>query len=239
VPVDGHNELEDDTILSPKSGEAALRSVGGVISAVDAVMRGEVKNAFCGVRPPGHHAELQKMMGFCLFNNVAIGAFHARDVHGAKRVAVIDWDVHHGNGTQHIFWDEPDMFYGSTHQYPIFPGTGAKEETGAHGNIVNVPLAANSQPKEFRDGLAEHIMPAVRAFKPDLLLISAGFDAHANDPMANLRFTVDDYVWATRELMDLADEICEGRIVSVLEGGYDVPTLAACVAAHIRTLMGG
>ena len=238
VPRDGHHSLDGDTILSPKTGEAALRSAGGVCAAVDAVANKEVRNAFVAVRPPGHHAERSQAMGFCFFNNVAVGAYHAREVHGLQRVAVMDWDVHHGNGTQHIFWDDKDAFYASTHQAPLFPGTGEAEETGAHNNILNVPLPAGAGSAEFRAAMTDKVLPALRAFKPDILFISAGFDAHTRDPIANMRLTVSDFVWATNELLAVADECCDRRLVSVLEGGYDVVALGACVAAHVRTLMG-
>ncbi|MFA7431784.1 MAG: histone deacetylase family protein [Rhodospirillaceae bacterium] len=238
VPRDGHHSLDGDTILSPKTGEAALRSAGGVCAAVDAVANKEVRNAFVAVRPPGHHAERSQAMGFCFFNNVAVGAYHAREVHGLQRVAVMDWDVHHGNGTQHIFWDDKDAFYASTHQAPLFPGTGEAEETGAHNNILNVPLPAGAGSAEFRTAMTDKVLPALRAFKPDILFISAGFDAHTRDPIANMRLTVSDFVWATNELLAVADECCDRRLVSVLEGGYDVVALGACVAAHVRTLMG-
>lgn len=238
VPHDGHHSLDGDTILSPYTGEAALRAAGGVCAAVDAVCRKEVRNAFVACRPPGHHAERSQAMGFCFFNNVAVGAYHAREVHGMKKVAVVDWDVHHGNGTQHIFWDDPDAFYGSTHQYPLYPGTGAAEETGCANNIVNCPLPAGAKGDEFRAAMEDKLLPALRAFDPDILFISAGFDGHARDPMANLRLNVADFVWATDELLKVAEEHCESRVVSVLEGGYDIVALAACVAAHTRRLMG-
>lgn len=235
---DTHHHIDGDTVLSKDSGEAALRAAGAACIAVDAVCLGEVRNAFCPVRPPGHHAEREKAMGFCVFNNAAVAAYHARAVHGLQRVAVLDWDVHHGNGTQHIFWDDPDMFYASTHQYPQWPDTGAPSETGAHGNIVNVPLPVRSGGDEFRQAMSDVILPALRDFKPDLIILSCGFDAHANDPMAYLLFQVSDFAWATREVMAVADDVCDGRIVSVLEGGYDIRALAACTVAHVRALMG-
>ncbi|MCA1940428.1 MAG: histone deacetylase family protein, partial [Caenispirillum bisanense] len=209
-----------------------------VCAAVDAVARGEVRNAFCAVRPPGHHAEREQAMGFCIFNNVAVGAYHARAVHGLKRVAVLDWDVHHGNGTQHIFWEDPDMLYVSTHQWPQWPHTGAPAETGAHNNILNVPLPVRAGSDEFRQVMADQVLPAMREFKPDMIILSCGFDAHANDPMAYLLLQVSDFVWATKEVMALADEVCDGRVVSVLEGGYDIRALAACTVGHVRALMG-
>lgn len=238
VPREGHFSFDGDTTLSPASGEAALRAAGGVCMAVDAVVRKEVRNAFSAGRPPGHHAERSQAMGFCFFNNVAVGAYHAREAHGLQRVAVMDFDVHHGNGTQHIFWDDPDAMYCSTHQEGSFPYTGLAEETGAHKNIVNCPLPAGSKGDVFKEVMEEKVLPALRAFKPDILFLSAGFDAHARDPMAQLRFSVADFVWATEALMAVAEECCEGRLVSVLEGGYDVVALSASVAAHVRKLMG-
>lgn len=238
VPHEGHHAIDGDTVMSPHTGDAALRAAGGVCTAVDALGRGEARNAFVAVRPPGHHAERSQAMGFCFFNNVAVGAYHAREAYGYQKVAVVDWDVHHGNGTQHIFWDDPNAFYASTHQAPLFPGTGEAHERGAHNNIVNCPLPAGADGEPFRAAMTDTILPALRTFDPDILFISAGFDAHARDPMANMRLTVADFVWATEELLKVADEHCEGRLVSVLEGGYDVVALAACVSAHIRKLMG-
>jgi acetoin utilization deacetylase AcuC-like enzyme len=238
VPESGYVALDPDTIISPGSGEAALRAAGALIAAVDAVVAGEIRNAFCAVRPPGHHAEAARAMGFCMFNNVAIGAEQARKVHGLARVAVVDFDVHHGNGTQHMFEKDADLFYASTHQWPFYPGTGTPDETGV-GNIVNVPLAAMSGSREFRAAMSDIVLPALARFRPDLLMISAGFDAHADDPLASLRFHESDYEWVTRQLMAVAADCCGGRVVSTLEGGYDLEALAASVAAHVRTLMGG
>jgi acetoin utilization deacetylase AcuC-like enzyme len=230
--------LDPDTIISPGSGEAALRAAGALVAAVDAVVAGEARNAFCAVRPPGHHAEAARAMGFCLFNNVAVGAEQARKVHGMARVAVVDFDVHHGNGTQHMFEEDADLFYASTHQSPLYPGTGDAEETGV-GNIVNVPLTPMSGSREFRSAMSGIVLPALARFRPDLVMISAGFDAHADDPLASLRFLEADYEWATRQLMAVADEFCGGRVVSTLEGGYDLEALAASAAAHVRALMNG
>jgi acetoin utilization deacetylase AcuC-like enzyme len=238
VPASGLVGLDADTIMSPGSGEAALRAAGAVTAAVDAVVAGTVRNAFCAVRPPGHHAESAQAMGFCLFNNVAIGAAQARRVHGLSRVAVVDFDVHHGNGTQHMFEDDSALFYASTHQWPLYPGTGAAEETGV-GNIVNVPLAPMSGSREFRAAMSEIVLPALERFRPDLLLVSAGFDAHADDPLAALRLLESDFEWATRALMAIADKCCRGRVISTLEGGYDLAALAASAAAHVRALMSG
>ncbi|MCK6449598.1 MAG: histone deacetylase family protein [Alphaproteobacteria bacterium] len=237
VPQAGHAALDGDTIISPGSGEAALRAAGAVCAAVDAVMTREARNAFCAVRPPGHHAEPEIAMGFCMFNNVAIGAYQARARHGIRRVAVMDFDVHHGNGTQAMFWGDPELFYASTHQFPLYPGTGSREERGAHNNIVNVPLPPMSDGVRFREQFLAHIAPAMRAFKPELVMISAGFDAHESDPLASLRLRTPDYAWATAELVKIANEHCQGRVVSTLEGGYDLHALADASAAHVRTLM--
>jgi acetoin utilization deacetylase AcuC-like enzyme len=236
VPASGHVGLDPDTIMSPGSGEAALRAAGALVAGVDAVAAGGVRNAFCAVRPPGHHAEAARAMGFCLFNNVAVGAAHARAAHGLRRVAVVDFDVHHGNGTQHTFERDAELFYASTHQWPHYPGTGAAEETGV-GNICNVPLAPMAGSREFRAAMSEIVLPALRDFRPDMLLISAGFDAHAADPLASLRFTEADYAWVTAALAEVAATCCGGRIVSTLEGGYDLEALAASAAAHVAALM--
>jgi acetoin utilization deacetylase AcuC-like enzyme len=236
VPESGHAALDPDTILSPRSGEAALRAAGAVCAAVDAVLAGEARNAFCAVRPPGHHAEPDHAMGFCLFNSVAIGARHALGQDGIERVAVIDFDVHHGNGTQAMFESDSNLFYGSTHQSPLYPGTGASSETGV-GNIVNAPLRPNSGSAEFRYAFSNIILPALADFRPDFLIISAGFDAHRRDPLAQLNLTEEDYDWVTRQLAGLAERLCGGRIVSSLEGGYDLQALGASAAAHMRALM--
>jgi acetoin utilization deacetylase AcuC-like enzyme len=238
VPESGYVALDPDTIISPGSGEAALRAAGAVVAAVDAVAAGEVRNAFCAVRPPGHHAEAARAMGFCMFNNIAVGAEQARKVHGLARVAVVDFDVHHGNGTQHMFDKDADLFYASTHQWPFYPGTGAADETGV-GNIVNVPLAPMSGSREFRAAMSDIVLPALARFRPDMVMISAGFDAHADDPLASLRLLESDFEWATRRLVAVADDCCGGRLVSTLEGGYDLEALAASAAAHVRTLMNG
>ena len=237
VPQSGHVGIDADTILSPGSGQAARCAVGAVVAAVDAVIAGEADNAFCAVRPPGHHAEPGRAMGFCLFNNAAIGALRARAVHGLQRVAVIDFDVHHGNGTQACFWDDAGLFYASTHQSPLYPGTGGRGETGAAGNIVNVPLRAMSGSREFRSGVTRDILQALDAFRPELLLISAGFDAHRSDPLAQLMLDESDYVWVTEQLLETARQHAGGRVVSTLEGGYDLPALGRSAAAHVRTLM--
>ena len=236
VPRAGLVGLDADTVMSPGSGEAALRAAGAAVAAVDAVMSGAAGNAFCAVRPPGHHAEMAQAMGFCLFNNVAVAAEQARAAHGLKRVAAVDFDVHHGNGTQHMFENDGGLFYASTHQWPLYPGTGAADETGV-GNIFNVPLAPMSGGREFRAAFEDVILPALRRFRPEFLLISAGFDAHESDPLASLRLHEDDYRWATEALLAVADECCDGRVVSTLEGGYDLEALAASSAAHARALM--
>ncbi|HXQ50890.1 MAG TPA: histone deacetylase family protein [Stellaceae bacterium] len=236
IPARGHAALDADTIVSPGSGNAALRAAGAVCAAVDAVIAGEAENGFCAVRPPGHHAERERAMGFCLFNNVAVGALHARASHGLQRIAAIDFDVHHGNGTQAIFEDDADLFYGSTHQYPLYPGTGAREERGL-GNIVNAPLRPNAGSSEFRAAMSELILPALDAFQPELVLVSAGFDAHRSDPLAQLRLVEADFAWATERLVALARRHCRGRVVSSLEGGYDLAALAASAAAHVAALM--
>jgi acetoin utilization deacetylase AcuC-like enzyme len=237
VPAQGLVGIDPDTFLSPGSGEAILRAAGAVCAAIDAVMAGEAANAFCAVRPPGHHAEPHRAMGFCLFNSVAVGALHARDAHGLTRIAVVDFDVHHGNGTQARFWSDRDLFYASTHQSPLYPGTGLAEEHGVGGNIVNVPLPAKAGSAAFRLAMSETIVPALNRFAPELLLISAGFDAHVDDPLAGLCFTTDDFAWATGELMAVANSHCECRLVSTLEGGYDLDALAASAAAHVRVLL--
>jgi acetoin utilization deacetylase AcuC-like enzyme len=239
IPTQGRRALDGDTHVSPGSGEAALRAAGAACAAVDAVAAGEARNAFCAVRPPGHHAEPAIAMGFCLFNNVAVAAAHARAAHGLKRAAVIDFDVHHGNGTQAMFWDDADFFYASTHQSPLYPGTGSLRERGHFGNVVNAPLAPMAGSAEFRDAMTETILPALRAFAPDMVFVSAGFDAHRADPLAMLNFETEDYGWATAALMAVADECCGGRLVSTLEGGYDLQALAASAAAHVRALMAG
>ena len=236
VPQTGHVAIDADTVMSPASGRAALRAAGAVTAAVDAVIAGEADNAFCAVRPPGHHAEPRRAMGFCLFNNIAVGALRAREVHGLTRVAAIDFDVHHGNGTQARFADDPTLFYASTHQSPLYPGTGAASETGV-GNIVNAPLPPLAGSRQFRMAMSQKILPALDAFRPEMVLISAGFDAHRHDPLAQLLLEEADYVWATEQLVDIARRHAGGRVVATLEGGYDLPALAASAAAHVRVLM--
>ncbi len=236
VPKQGQYALDGDTILSPRSGEAARYSAGAACAAVDAILRREASNAFCAIRPPGHHAEPKQAMGFCLFANAALAAAHARAIHGLERVAIIDFDVHHGNGTQAALEHDPGYLYISTHQAYIYPGTGRREERGV-GNIVNVPLLANSGSADLRHVWRQDIEPALRKFQPQLILISAGFDAHYMDPLAELNFNEDDYTWLTQQILGIAAEYCEGRVVSLLEGGYSLPALASSVAAHVRALM--
>ena len=232
----GHRSIDGDTIVSPGTWEAARRAVGAGLDAVDIVMSGEAANAFCQVRPPGHHAESHRAMGFCLFNNIAIAAHYARAKHGAERVAVVDFDVHHGNGTQDIFWSDKDLFYGSTHQMPLYPGTGALGETGV-GNIFNAPLREGDAREHFEEAFRSRILAPLHNFAPDVVLISAGFDAHRRDPLGGLDLLEDDFQWATESLTEVARRHANGRIVSMLEGGYDLRGLALSAAAHIRALM--
>ncbi len=239
TPTQGHTVIDQDTSMSPATFEAALRSAGGAIFAVDEVMTRKVRNAFVATRPPGHHAELATPMGFCFFNNVAVAARHARAIYGADRIAIMDFDVHHGNGTQHIFWDDPNVMYASTHEMPHYPGTGSIGERGAHGQIVNAPLRAGDAGDTFREAIEVAILPRIVDFAPDLIIISAGFDAHRRDPLGNINLVEADFVWVTRKLMEIAQKRCGGRIVSVLEGGYDLEALARSVAAHVTTLMEG
>ena len=238
VPESGLQHVDADTVMSPGSGEAALRAAGAACAAVDAVAAGEARAAFCAVRPPGHHAEPDRAMGFCLFNNVAVGAFHARAEHGLDRIAVVDFDVHHGNGTQAMFEADAALFYASSHQWPLYPGTGRADETGV-GNILNLCLPPMAGSEEFRAGAEASLLPALDAFAPDLVMISAGFDAHTADPLANLNLTDRDYAWMTTRLVELADRHCQGRIVSTLEGGYNLEALASAAAAHVKSLMAG
>ncbi len=235
VPESGFARIDPDTVVSPGSSEASQRAAGALVAAIDAVVAGEADNAFCAVRPPGHHAEPGRSMGFCLFNNIAVGAFHARAAHGVERIAVVDFDVHHGNGTQAMFESDRHLFFASTHEFPLYPGTGRASERGV-GNVVNVPLRGGSGSDEFRAGMAEAVLPALAAFRPELILVSAGFDAHRADPLATLRLEEDDYAWITRRLCAVADEVSGGRIVSALEGGYDLDALAASVEAHVGAL---
>ena len=236
LPESGIVQIEADSYLSPESYAVALRAAGAACRAVDEVIEGRASNAFVAARPPGHHAERDRPMGFCLFNNAAIAARHAQERHGVARVAIIDWDVHHGNGTQAIFWNDPSVLYASTHQMPLYPGTGAISETGA-GNIFNAPLHEGDEGEAFRAAMTERIFPAVEQFSPDLIIISAGFDAHWRDPLAGLNLKAEDFASVTKAVMDIADRRCGGRIVSLLEGGYDLTGLRESVAAHVSTLM--
>jgi acetoin utilization deacetylase AcuC-like enzyme len=234
-PASGYVRLDPDTVMSPGSGEAALRAAGAAVAAVDAVIGGEGDHAFCALRPPGHHAEAERAMGFCLFNNVAVGARQALDVHGLENVSIFDFDVHHGNGTQHSFEREPRVQYLSTHQWPLYPGTGAREETGV-GNIVNRPLPAGTGSRDWRRVVEADILPAIDTFAPALIMVSAGFDAHRADPLAMLELVEDDYAWVTARLVELARKHSGGRVVSVLEGGYDLSALANSAWAHLNAL---
>lgn len=236
VPTEGWVALDGDTILSPGSLTAALRAVGGIAAAVDAVMAGQERTAFIAARPPGHHAETATAMGFCLFGTVAIAAKRLLDHHRLSRVAIVDFDVHHGNGTQDLLWDEPRILFASTHQMPLYPGTGSAQERGAHGQILNHPLRPGTGSAAMRAAYETHILPALDAYAPEFLLISAGFDAHESDPLASLNWQTEDYTWLTRRLCDIADRHAHGRIVSTLEGGYDLAALQASVAAHVGVL---
>jgi acetoin utilization deacetylase AcuC-like enzyme len=238
APQDGLIALDPDTSMSPGTWEAALRGVGGCLTAVDAVLAGEAKNAFVATRPPGHHAEKTRAMGFCMFGNVAIAAKHALDRHGLSCVAIVDFDVHHGNGTQDLLWDESRVLFISSHQMPLYPGTGAAHERGAHGNILNVPLSPGSDGHTMRSIYGSRLFQRLRDYQPELIILSAGFDAHADDPLANLNWTTEDFAWLTRELCKVAEDVCGGRLVSSMEGGYNLDALAESVAAHVTELMG-
>ena len=239
APEAGFVQIDADTLLSPGTIEAALRGVGGATLAVDEVMTSTARNAFLAMRPPGHHAERERAMGFCLFNHAAIAARHAQKTHGIERVAIVDWDVHHGNGTQDIFWDDPSVLYASTHEMPLYPGTGAASERGVHGTIVNVPLHPGEGSDEFRDAFETAILPRLDDFRPGLVIISAGFDAHWRDPLASINLREADFAWVTQKVMEVADRHAGGRVVSILEGGYDLEGLAKSTAAHVTALMEG
>ncbi|HEX2655569.1 MAG TPA: histone deacetylase family protein [Xanthobacteraceae bacterium] len=238
-PQQGLVAIDADTAMSPGTFEAALRAVGGAVYAVDEVVSRKIDNAFVATRPPGHHAETAVPMGFCLFNNAAIAARHAQRRHGLERLAIIDFDVHHGNGSQDIFWSDPTVMYCSTHEMPLYPGTGAVSERGVHDTIVNAPLRSGDGGRQFREAIETVILPRLEDFSPDMIVISAGFDAHIRDPLASLNFTEADFAWVTQRLMDLADRKAQGRVVSVLEGGYDLQGLAQSAAAHVTALMRG
>ena len=237
LPSDGFAQIDGDTFMSPGSLDAAFRAAGAVVRGVDMVLGGDVQNAFAAVRPPGHHAETETAMGFCLFGNAALAAKHALDHHGLSRVAVVDFDVHHGNGTQDLLWDEPRALVITSQQMPLWPGSGRPDEDGAHGNILNMPLPPNSGGAEMKAAYEAQAFPRLRTFKPELIIISAGFDAHQDDPLANLNWSTGDFAWITAELCKLADDLCQGRIVSTLEGGYDLNALAAATKAHVEELM--
>ena len=239
TPKEDMVRLDADTSMSPGSFEAALRAIGGGMQAVDEVMTGKAANAFVAVRPPGHHTETVRPMGFCLFNSAAIAARYAQKKHGAERAAIVDFDVHHGNGSQDIFWSDKSVMYCSTHEMPLFPGTGAVSECGEFNTVVNAPLRAGDGGDAFRIAFETSILPRLREFKPDLMVISAGFDAHTRDPLANLNLVEADYKWVTQKLMEIADQSANGRIVSMLEGGYDLQGLARSAAAHVTALMRG
>jgi acetoin utilization deacetylase AcuC-like enzyme len=239
TPEQGMVRLDADTSISPGSFEAALRAVGGAVHAVDEVLSNKAANAFVATRPPGHHAETARPMGFCLFDNAAIAARHAQQRHGVARAAIVDFDVHHGNGSQEIFWADRTVMYCSTHQMPLFPGTGAVIESGQYETIVNAPLRPGDGGAEFRAAFESRILPRLREFQPELIVISAGFDGHMRDPLANLNLLEADFAWATQKIMDVADRCSGGRVVSLLEGGYDLQALANSVAAHVTALMRG
>jgi acetoin utilization deacetylase AcuC-like enzyme len=237
APERGEVRLTEDTPMSPGTLKAALHAAGAAVRATDAVMSGEVQTAFCGVRPPGHHAEPKHAMGFCFFGNAVIAAKHARAVHGAERVAVVDFDVHHGNGTQALFWAERDLLFASTHQMPLFPGTGHLHETGVANNIVNAPLRDGDDGHQFRDAFKSRVLPALANHRPDLVIISAGFDAHYKDPLGGIELVEDDFYWATAKISEVAHKYASGRIVSLLEGGYHLNALADSTAVHVKALM--
>ena len=236
-PTEGYKQIDGDTFMSPGSVDAAYRAAGAVVRAVDLVLSGDAPNAFCAIRPPGHHAESETAMGFCLFGNAALAAKHALDHHGLKRVAVVDFDVHHGNGTQDLLWDEARALVITSQQIPLWPGKGRPDETGAHDTILNIPLPPRSGGAEMRAAYESQAFPRLRAFKPELIIISAGFDAHQDDPLAELNWSTGDFAWITAELCKIADEVCDGRIVSTLEGGYDLNALAEATRAHVEELM--
>ncbi|GHA30148.1 acetoin utilization protein [Devosia pacifica] len=236
-PAEGIGQLDSDTFVSSGSLDVAATGLGGALSALEAVVLGEANNAFCAIRPPGHHAEIDTAMGFCLVNTIAVVARQAQRLHGAERVAIVDFDVHHGNGTQDIFKDDPSVFYVSTHQFPLYPGTGAASERGV-GNILNLPLPARTDGDAARAVYRDVVVPALDAFAPDLLLISAGFDADYRDPLADLLWAPDDFAWITEQLMQVAARRCSDRIVSLLEGGYDLDGVAEGAARHVDALMG-
>src|ERR1700731_1808100 len=238
APTSGLIYLDGDTSMSSGTWEAVMRGVGGAVAAADAVMSGTHNNAFVAMRPPGHHAETSRPMGFCFFDNAAIAARHAQRTYGIGRAAVVDFDVHHGNGTQDIFWADPTGMYCSTHHMPLFPFTGASGERGEHPTIVNAPVASGEATANFKSAFENLVLPQLRKFAPELIIVSAVFDAHYRDPLASLNLKAEDFGWVTRKLLGVADKTANGRIVSVLEGGYDLQGLQESVAAHVAALMG-
>ena len=239
IPMEGIVHLDADTSLSPGTFEAALRAAGGAVHAIDEVMTKKAANAFVATRPPGHHAETARPMGFCIFDNAAIAARYAQERHGIARAAIVDFDVHHGNGSQEIFWADKSVMYCSTHQMPLYPGTGAVNESGEFDTVVNAPLRPGDGGEAFRAAFENRVLPRLRDFAPELVVISAGFDAHMRDPLANLNLVEADFVWATQKIMDVADRCAGGRVISLLEGGYDLEALANSTAAHVTALMRG
>jgi acetoin utilization deacetylase AcuC-like enzyme len=238
-PAGGRVNLDADTSISSGSLNAACVAVAGALTAADAIMEGKVRNAFCAVRPPGHHAESKHAMGFCLFNNVAITARYLQERHGLERVAIVDWDVHHGNGTQHTFYEDPSVFFFSTHQYPFYPGTGKADETGSgrgKGYTMNIPLPAGTGDAEYLEIFHSVLRPALKAYRPDMVIVSAGFDAHRDDPLAGMNVTTDGYMALTGVVTEIAGELCQGRLLSCLEGGYNLNALGASVEGHLRVL---
>jgi acetoin utilization deacetylase AcuC-like enzyme len=232
--------LDGDTVISSDSYDAALLSAGAGMNAIDQIIDGKIQNVFCAVRPPGHHAEQDHAMGFCLFNNVGIAAKYAQEVKKLNKIFIFDWDVHHGNGTQHSFYNDPSVYYSSTHQYPFYPGTGAEDETGTSdglGATLNLPMGAYSEDEDYISALENKLIPEIQSYKPDLIIISAGFDAHKNDPLAQVQLTTDCFGKMTQMLMEVAEDVCDGRILSMLEGGYDYDALSESVQLHIQTLL--
>lgn len=235
IPESGHVRLDPDTVVSPKSLDAAYRAAGAVVKAVDLVMSGEMESVFCGVRPPGHHAESTRSMGFCMFDNIAVGAAHALEQYGLRKVAIVDFDVHHGNGTEEIFENETRILFCSTFQHPFYPFTELRKNTA---NRICVPLDATAKSDEFRAAVMDHWLPALQEFEPELVFVSAGFDAHRDDDMSHVSLTDADFRWVSERIAEVAQSSASGRIVSVLEGGYELKSLARCVEAHVRVLMG-
>ena len=234
-PTQGFNFLDGDTILSPGSKEATSDAVGSIISAIDGVMKKNFRNAFCAVRPPGHHAEKKKAMGFCVYNNVAVGAYYLLEKYNLSKVAIIDFDVHHGNGTQNIFYNNEKVLYISSHQYPYYPGSGAANEKGINGNVLNIPLIAGTQTHEFLNAY-DNIFKKLKTFKPEFILLSAGFDAHKDDPLAQINLESKDYYTLTKRIMVIAKNFCNEKVVSILEGGYNLNALKESVDYHVKSL---